>query len=179
MHVGITNPWWRGKRSRQPRRIWQEAHVKRTSAYTHGAHGPRKKTWYYKLCINGRYWIWIRHNSYKNKFTLGISGAHWLSMGLPEISWLTLIGVENMVTPTGLRYTRDYLTPGVCSLIKPTAMENPHSHVTIISNKPMRWYVYRVCMWLEVDWCDYFSHIHFFSGTVEIAGLPWGQIPHC
>ena len=34
-----------------------------------------------------------------------------------------MIGVESMVTCTGLRYTQDYLTPGLCSLIKPTAME--------------------------------------------------------
>ena len=43
------------------------------------------------------------------------------------------------MTRAGLRYTRDYLTPGICSLIKPAAMEklisfrakNPHSHVII------------------------------------------------
>ena len=29
-----------------------------------------------------------------------------------------------MVTRAGLRSTRDYLTPGICSLIKPVAMEN-------------------------------------------------------
>ena len=47
-----------------------------------------------------------------------------------------------MVTRAGLRYTRDSLTPGICSLIKPAAMEklisfprqNPHSHVIILYN---------------------------------------------
>ena len=34
-----------------------------------------------------------------------------------------VIGVESMVTRAGLRYTRDYLTPGICSLIKPAATE--------------------------------------------------------
>ena len=34
-----------------------------------------------------------------------------------------MIGVESMVTHAGLRYTRDYLTPGICNLIKPAAME--------------------------------------------------------
>ena len=46
------------------------------------------------------------------------------------------------MTRAGLRYTRGYLTPGICSLIKPTAMERLmsfapkiHSHVIIkISN---------------------------------------------
>ena len=45
----------------------------------------------------------------------------------------------SMVTHTRLRYTRDYLTPGICSLIKPAAIEkidatscqSPHSHVMI------------------------------------------------
>ena len=35
-----------------------------------------------------------------------------------------MIGANSMVTRADLRYTRDYLTPGICSLIKPTAMEN-------------------------------------------------------
>ena len=46
------------------------------------------------------------------------------------------IGVESMVTRAGLRYTRDYLTPGICSIIKPAAMgklmsfhAKIHSHV--------------------------------------------------
>ena len=53
---------------------------------------------------------------------------------------------KNMVTRTGLRYTRDYLTPGICSLFKPAALEkndvishqNPHSHViiSVIDHKP-------------------------------------------
>ena len=49
------------------------------------------------------------------------------------------------MTRAGLRYTRDYLTPGICSLIKPAAMEklisfrarNPHSHVIIRFNSPV------------------------------------------
>ena len=36
---------------------------------------------------------------------------------------MPVIGVESMVTRAGLRYTREYLTPGICSLIKPVAME--------------------------------------------------------
>ena len=48
-----------------------------------------------------------------------------------------VIGVESMVTRTGLRYTRDYLTPGICSLMKSAAIEkfiwrqNPHNRVII------------------------------------------------
>ena len=30
---------------------------------------------------------------------------------------------SGIVTRTGLRYTRDYLMPGICSLIKPVAMQ--------------------------------------------------------
>ena len=37
---------------------------------------------------------------------------------------MPVIGMESMVTFTGLRYTQDYLTPGIYSLIKPAAMEN-------------------------------------------------------
>ena len=37
-----------------------------------------------------------------------------------QCQWL---GVESMVTCTGLGYTQDYLTPGICSPIKPAAME--------------------------------------------------------
>ena len=44
---------------------------------------------------------------------------------------LTLI-VESLVTRAGLRYTRDYLTPGICSLIKPAAMEKLMSFRTKI-----------------------------------------------
>ena len=33
-----------------------------------------------------------------------------------------VIGMESMVTRARLRYTRDYLPPGICSLIKPAAM---------------------------------------------------------
>ena len=33
------------------------------------------------------------------------------------------VGMESMVTRTGLRYTQDYLKLGICSLIKPAAME--------------------------------------------------------
>ena len=53
---------------------------------------------------------------------------------------MPVIGVESMVTRAGLRYTRDYLAPGICSLIKPAAMEKLmsfrakiHSHVTILN----------------------------------------------
>ena len=34
-----------------------------------------------------------------------------------------VIGAESMVTRARLRYTRDYLTPGICSVIKPAAMD--------------------------------------------------------
>ena len=37
---------------------------------------------------------------------------------------MPVIVIESMVTRVRLRYTRDYLTPGICSLIKPGAMEN-------------------------------------------------------
>ena len=40
---------------------------------------------------------------------------------------MPVIGVESVVTHAGLRYTRDYLTPGICSLIKPAAMEKAMS----------------------------------------------------
>ena len=41
-----------------------------------------------------------------------------------NLPWtVPVIGVESMVTRAGLRYTRDYLTPGICRLIKPAAME--------------------------------------------------------
>ena len=33
-----------------------------------------------------------------------------------------VIGMESMGTRTRIRYTRDYLPPGICSLIKPTAI---------------------------------------------------------
>ena len=36
---------------------------------------------------------------------------------------MPVIGVESMVKRAGLCYTRDYLTAGICSLIKPAAME--------------------------------------------------------
>ena len=36
---------------------------------------------------------------------------------------VSVIGMESMVTHARLRYIRDYLTPGICSLIKPAAME--------------------------------------------------------
>ena len=36
---------------------------------------------------------------------------------------IPVIGMENMVTCASLSYTQDYLTPGICSLIKPTAVE--------------------------------------------------------
>ena len=49
-----------------------------------------------------------------------------------------VFGIESMVTRDGLRYTWDNLTPVICSLIKPAAMEknaisrqNPHGHVII------------------------------------------------
>ena len=32
------------------------------------------------------------------------------------------IGIESMVTRARLRYTRDYLTLGICDLIKPAVM---------------------------------------------------------
>ena len=34
-----------------------------------------------------------------------------------------VFGIKSMVIRVRLRYTRDYLTPGICSLIKPAAME--------------------------------------------------------
>ena len=34
-----------------------------------------------------------------------------------------MIGMESMMTRAGHCYTRDYLTPGICSLIKPAAKE--------------------------------------------------------
>ena len=41
-----------------------------------------------------------------------------------NLPWnVPVIGVETMVPRAGLRYTRDYLTPGICNLIKPTAIE--------------------------------------------------------
>ena len=43
-----------------------------------------------------------------------------------------VIGVESMVTRAGLRYTRDYLTTVICSLIKPAAMEKIMSFRTKI-----------------------------------------------
>ena len=51
-----------------------------------------------------------------------------------------MVGMESMVTRARLRYTRGYLTPGICSLIKAAAMKkmnalsrrNPHSHIVII-----------------------------------------------
>ena len=36
---------------------------------------------------------------------------------------MSVIGMESMVTRARLRYTRDYLAPGMCSLIKPAAIE--------------------------------------------------------
>ena len=36
---------------------------------------------------------------------------------------IPVIGMEVMVSLAHLRYTRDYLTPGICGLIKPVAME--------------------------------------------------------
>ena len=33
-----------------------------------------------------------------------------------------VIAIENMVTRAGPSYMRDFLTPGICSLIKPAAM---------------------------------------------------------
>ena len=38
-------------------------------------------------------------------------------------STVPLIGMESMVTRARLRYTRDYLTSGICSLINPIATE--------------------------------------------------------
>ena len=35
---------------------------------------------------------------------------------------VSVIGMESMVPRDRLSYTRDYLPPGICSLIKPTAM---------------------------------------------------------
>ena len=37
---------------------------------------------------------------------------------------MSVIGIESMVTCTCLHYTQDYLMLGICSLIKPDAMEN-------------------------------------------------------
>ena len=36
---------------------------------------------------------------------------------------MPVIGGESMMTRAGFRYTHDYLTPGICTLIKPAAME--------------------------------------------------------
>ena len=38
--------------------------------------------------------------------------------------WTVLFGMKSMVTQVRLCYTWDYLTPDICSFIKPTAMEN-------------------------------------------------------
>ena len=46
-----------------------------------------------------------------------------------------------MVTRAGLRYTRDYLTPGICSLIKPAAMEKMISFRAKI-HTVMLWYLF-------------------------------------
>ena len=48
-----------------------------------------------------------------------------------------MIGKEGMVTRARIRYKRDYLTPGMCSLNKcavfffndAISRQNPHSHV--------------------------------------------------
>ena len=37
---------------------------------------------------------------------------------------VSAMGMGSMVTRARLHYTRDYLTPRICSLIKPAAMEN-------------------------------------------------------
>ena len=50
---------------------------------------------------------------------VGLDSNNWWK--LPET--VPVIGVESMVTRAGLLYTRDYLTPGTCSLIKPAAVE--------------------------------------------------------
>ena len=39
-------------------------------------------------------------------------------------------GMEGMVTPACLHHTRNYITPDICSLIKPTAMEKIMSFPT-------------------------------------------------
>ena len=56
-----------------------------------------------------------------------------------NLSWtVPVIGVESMVTRAGLRYT-DYLTPGICSLIKPAAMEKLMSSFRAKIHTVMLW----------------------------------------
>ena len=44
-----------------------------------------------------------------------------------RISMLPVIVIESMVTCTCFCYTRDYLTPGICGLIKPVSIERSMS----------------------------------------------------
>ena len=45
---------------------------------------------------------------------------------------MPVTGVESMMTRAGLRYTRDFLTPRICSLFKSAAMEKLMSFRTKI-----------------------------------------------
>ena len=67
---------------------------------------------------------------------------------------MSLIGVESMVPRAGLRYTRAYLTPGICSQIKPTAMEQGKSEA--------------FDSWVKID--DFFSRV-----TLQLDVWPWKQ----
>ena len=46
------------------------------------------------------------------------------AIGVFQCSKTTLIGIERMVTRARLPYTKDYLPPGICSLMKPASMTN-------------------------------------------------------
>ena len=52
---------------------------------------------------------------------------------------VSAIGMESMVTHAHLRHTQDYLTPGICSLIDPAAMEKLMPFPTKI-HTVMLWY---------------------------------------
>ena len=69
---------------------------------------------------------------------------------------LKVIGIEGMVTRARLRYTQDYLMPGICSLIKPIAMEK---------SMPFPTKIHRVMLWLT------FCHISPF--ICLIMNLLW------
>ena len=65
-----------------------------------------------------------------------------------------MIGVESMVTRTGLRYTRDYLTPGICSLIKPAAMEKLISfrakiHTVMLESVTNNYIIQSIFIWSD------------------------------
>ena len=85
--------------------------------------------------------IYIESEKLNESCDVAFDNNNWWN--LPQT--VPVIGVVSMVTRAGFRYTRDYLTPDLCSLIKPAAMDkidvisrqNPHSHVT---KEGKRWF---------------------------------------